>query len=161
MLRMADLQMFKCRLTHEASTRVPLLAPFAIEVRIVRIGDDSTSITVGVDGGTNIVLSYQDFKLYMAITNTWLAAMRDIKVPTGKKDDRSKMGLIEASSAVVRQAASPLTKSRGAREAAETAKDVRETLLVTTQAIDLVLINDCYGTGDNKVHRGPLAVVGV
>lgn len=158
--------MFKCRLTHEDSTRVPLLAPFTIDLRVVRVGDASTSITVSFDGNTNIVLSYQDFKLYMAITNTWFTAMREIKVPTGstrpKEGHRAHVGLIDASQAVVMQAASPLTKSKrqeAAAAAEEQKKDVKEVLLLHTGTLDLTLINDCYGVGSDKVHIMAAAIV--
>jgi hypothetical protein len=64
-LKLTDLEMFKCRLTHEDSTRVQILAPFTIDTRVIRVGDTSTSITVGIEGTTNVVISYQDFKLYL------------------------------------------------------------------------------------------------
>ena len=159
-LKLSDLQMFKCRLTHEDSTRVPLLAPFAIDVRLIRIGDASTTNTVTVEGDTNIVLSYQDFTLYMAITNTWFEAIRSIKVPTGAP--KPSVGFIDASQKVVVQAASPLTRARGkgtdaikALEEAAAGEErvVKEALLLQTGALDLTLINDCYGSGSDRVRR--------
>lgn len=129
---------------------MPLLAPFSLSVGLVRSAEAETSINVSVEGNINVVLSYQDFKLYMAITNTWFAAMREIHVPG------SKIGLIDASQRVVMNAASPLPKKRPLNEKKIAASKnientVKETLLLFTQTIDLTVINDCYGTGDDKV----------
>lgn len=89
----------------------------------------------------------------MAITNTWFAAMREIKVPTGN------LGLMDASQKMMVQATSPLVKSvrrKGKPAAAAPVpaeeKVVKEALILQTQAIDLTLINDCYGTGEDKVR---------